>query len=328
MTVMNDENANGSTKLAAVGTGPPTPTAATRRASANKEPGRAAPAQAIVQFLRGWVVKTSGEIYAGGRLLLEYDAARLAPLPCSGEETGPLELSAQIRFHPQGSDHGRSLFRFWEKGGRTTVERGDPWAHELQIPYGATHVEMWFRLSDAHGSMRWDSRFGQNYWFDLAPCPVNPPAIPAELVWYRPGAEPRPDMLNVVSESVPKGRQGDSPQTLMVATRLTVQAWGRTDPSMPAAAWVDIHIFDQAAQLIDSGTYPLRRLGAAGDGELFHLDETVYEASSLVPPGSVARHAASEALKLQYRIYLELDNRLFTDGLLHQHDLAQDAVSW
>lgn len=328
MTTMNDESTASPPKRSAGGTGPPIPTAAARRASPGEQRDRAAPAQAIVQFLSDWVVETSGEIYPGGRLLLEYDAARLAPMSPSGEQAGPWELSAQIRFHPQGQDHGRSLFRLWEEDGKTTVERGNAWAHELQIPYGATRVEMWFRLTDARGITRWDSNFGNNYWFELAPCPRDPPAIPAEVVWYRPGAEPRPDMLNVVSESVPKGREGDSPQTLMVATWLNVQAWGRTDPFASASVWADIHVFDHAAHLIESRTYPLRRLGAAGDGELFQLDQIVYEASSLVPPGSVGRPAGSETRKIQYRIYLETGNNVFTDGLLHQHDLAQDAVSW
>src|SRR3712207_9545049 len=92
MTVVNDKSTDGSTKRAAGQTGPPMPTAAARQVSTDEHADRAAPAQAIVQFLSNWVLKTSGEIYPGARLLIEYDPARLAPVASTGEEAGPWEL--------------------------------------------------------------------------------------------------------------------------------------------------------------------------------------------------------------------------------------------
>ncbi len=301
-----------------------TPTKSTRKEPATPVP----PAQAILQFLPGWVESASGETLPGGRLLIEYDPERLRPYPCLKEGKPPWELCAQVRFHPRGHDYGRSLFLVWDQDGETKLRRPDPWAHELEIPHDATHLEMWFRMTDARGCTDWDSRFGANYWFELVGSPGETPTIPAESVFHRPGANPSPEMVNVFSESAPKRRVGDSPHSLSVQTRLFVQAWTRSSFPTPATAWVDVNVFDQADELIHFETFPLeRREPAGGDGEFFVLDRPVYEGSSLVPAGSVARSRDREARKLQYRLYFEANGRLFTDGLLHQHDLSQDATS-
>jgi hypothetical protein len=42
---------------------------------------------------------------------------------------------------------------------------------EVVVPMGATQVELWFRNSYQASSRceAWDSRFGQNYWFNVTP---------------------------------------------------------------------------------------------------------------------------------------------------------------
>lgn len=215
-----------------------------------------------------------------------------------------------------------------DEEGETTFLRPDPWAHELEIPQDATQMEIWFRMSDAHGCTNWDSRFGFNYWFDVTPSPGNPPTIPAESVLHRSGARPSPEMINVFSERASKRRSGDSPHTMTVETRLFLQAWGPNRPPSPAAVWVDAHVFDEADNLIHSETCPLDYQEPAGEqGGFYVLDRPIYRGSSLVPAGSVGRSSDRAAQKLQYRLYWEADGQLFTDGLLHQHDLPQDAAS-
>lgn len=303
-------------------------TVAPARSSRTKPAPSPPSAQAILQFLPGWVESKSGEMWPGGKLLIEYDPERLSSCPCFSEGMPPWELSAQVRFHPRGHDYGKSLFQVWSEDGETKLRRPSPWAHELEIPRDASHLEMWFRMTDARGCTDWDSRFGANYWFELTAAPHEAPTIPAESVSYRPGANPSPEMVNVFSERARKRRVGDSPHSLNVQTQLNVMAWTRNLSSAPGTAWVDVHVFDQADELIHLETFPLRHQGAAGGGgEFFMIDQPVYEGSSLIPAGSVARSRDREARKLQYRLYFETSGRLFTDGLLHQHDLPEDAAS-
>jgi hypothetical protein len=159
--------------------------------------------------------------------------------------------------------------------------------------------------------------------------PTTDPAIPSVSGGHRPGAEPRPDLVSVVSEGVPKRRSGESAQSVTLTTRLSVRVRARTGPSSQAEAWADVEVLDGAGGLIHSAMCSLDGVGQAdADGECFGLDRTVYEGSSLLPPGSVARPAGREARKLRYRVYLVTEGDVVTDGLLHEHDLAPDAMSW
>jgi hypothetical protein len=47
--------------------------------------------------------------------------------------------------------------------------------------------------------------------------------------------------------------------------------------------------------------------------------------SSFLTPGSV--QPRPEARKVQYRLCYEVNYQVFTDGILHQHELQEDAVS-
>lgn len=39
---------------------------------------------------------------------------------------------------------------------------------EVNVPNGATQIEMWFNNTDHTGCVAWDSRYGQNYWLGVA----------------------------------------------------------------------------------------------------------------------------------------------------------------
>jgi Family of unknown function (DUF6209) len=39
----------------------------------------------------------------------------------------------------------------------------------VEVPTDATKVELWFKNTDNTGCVAWDSRYGQNYWFDVTP---------------------------------------------------------------------------------------------------------------------------------------------------------------
>lgn len=286
-------------------------------------------AKAIVQFLPAWTELVSGQLRAGASVLVEYDPTRLLGGRSGPAEGGsvPSEVFAHVRIHPGGRELTCSLL--WHAGGgeAPALERAEPWVHDLEIPPDATELELWFRVTYADGSTDWDTRYGANYRFAVAPA-AEPATIPAQSVGYRWGAVPRLDLVHIVSERVAKERIVASPHAISVQTRLFVQAWTESHLPDPRSTWVDIHVFDEGNQLVHSETLPLERLGPAeAGGELHALDRPIYEGSSLVAPGSVARSRSEAVRKLQYRLYHEANGQIFTDGLLHQHDLVPDSAT-
>lgn len=39
---------------------------------------------------------------------------------------------------------------------------------EVDVPQGASKVELWFNNTDNTGCVAWDSCYGSNYWLDVA----------------------------------------------------------------------------------------------------------------------------------------------------------------
>ena len=109
---------------------------------------------------------------------------------------------------------------------------------------------------------------------------------------------------------------------LDLETVLSIKALVRTHAE-PRYTWVDLHVFDDADQLIRSETLALSYLQAGeDDGEVYGFDGGVYRGTG-ASPGSV--WLAPDARKLQYRVYAESGGVVYSDGLLRQHDLPPDA---
>jgi len=195
----------------------------------------------------------------------------------------------------------------------------------LQVPSDATQAEIWFQNYSQTSSRcdAWDSRFGTNYWFDVGGAPVRTPAHPAS---YRRGAVTRPDVVNVFSQSAsklnvfPRSVDGGT-AGVNLQTKLNVVAWV-IETKAGANAWVDVHVFDQDDALIHALTQTLLYTGVGGEPS-YEFMGTVYQGSTATP-GSV--QPSPDARKVQYRLYYEINYQVFTDGILHQHDLEEDSV--
>jgi hypothetical protein len=124
---------------------------------------------------------------------------------------------------------------------------------------------------------------------------------------------------NQFPQSPSGSRQGWDLQTV-----LTMTAWVR-NIAYAKNVWIDVHVFDGVDDLVHSETFTLRYAGtASGWGDLFDFDGRIYQGSTATP-GSVSPRP--EARKVQYRLYYEVDSQVFTDAILHQQDLPQDAVT-
>jgi hypothetical protein len=86
-----------------------------------------------------------------------------------------------------------------------------------------------------------------------------------------------------------------------------------------------VHVFDAADALLHSETLTLGYLEpAGGGGDLFVFDGKIYQ-GSMATPGSVSPRP--DARLVQYRLYYEVSGQVFTDAILHQHELPEDAMS-
>ena len=149
---------------------------------------------------------------------------------------------------------------------------------------------------------------------------------------YRIGAIPNLEMVNVFEDAVSKKNVFPSPlsgprQGSDWQTYLAVTAWVH-NVAYSKKVWVDVHVFDSGDELIHTDTYTLRYIGPAdrlpGHGDFFMFEGKIYQGSTATP-GAVS--PKPEARKVQYRLYYEVNHQLFTDAILHQHDVPADAVT-
>jgi hypothetical protein len=104
---------------------------------------------ARVRFEADWREMLEGELRPGGRLVVDYTAARRRQV-FGGRRSGGVVLHA--RFEPGGQ--------------RQCVQLGgEPAA--LAVPVDAAEVVVWFQATEHAGGEAWDSRFGENYRYPV-----------------------------------------------------------------------------------------------------------------------------------------------------------------
>ena len=282
-----------------------------------------------IQFLGEWKHAQSGEIKRGGQLKIDYDKGRLPRCftMWRGAEFG--DIVAYLRFHPRGEIMRGSVVAPIRDGknplGMVIGHR--PTTLELPIPSDATQMELWFHNFSQTSSHcdAWDSRLGENYWFEIGGAP---PRIPARPVSYRSGALTSPDIVNVLEQGAtkvnvfPRPAGGGSKQGSDLQTMLKVVAWVK-EATYGANAWIDAHVFDGQDRLIHAETLTLHYTGF-GSAFRYEFSGKVYQGSTATP-GSV--QPRPEARKIQYRLYYEVNYRVYTDGILYQHELPEDALT-
>ena len=131
-----------------------------------------APTGARLRFLTGWRTVREGMLTAGGSVTIEYDPERLTG--CRGTMRGAQmwDIEINVAIHPRGGIvRGSAMEKVRVPPERGMVVNLLPKPYRLEIPRDATRLELWFR--NYHGGTSpcetWDSRFGQNYVFDVEP---------------------------------------------------------------------------------------------------------------------------------------------------------------
>jgi len=126
----------------------------------------------VVQFLPNWETVQRGQIWQGGKLVIEYDAERLAHVRAWFRGALFGELNVIVKFHPSGQIYTGSCVeevRSDGTGGHGMTIGLEPKAFEVSVPLDSSHVEIWFHAFYQTTSYyeAWDSRYGQNYWFPV-----------------------------------------------------------------------------------------------------------------------------------------------------------------
>ena len=107
-------------------------------------------------------------------------------------------------------------------------------------------------------------------------------------------------------------------------TSLNVRAWVK-NIAFAKEVWIDVHVFDRNTTLIKAATLSLPWEGSAdGVGDLFRFEGEIYRGLTATP-GSVSPRP--NAWLIQYRLYYAVEGNLYTDAILHQLELIDDAVT-
>lgn len=112
-----------------------------------------------LKFLSDWSHEQNGDIRPGESLSIEYASERLQCCRHSRYGQDAWDIIADIRFHPNGRESGAVMVR--ESGAMVATSL------IVDVPVDALKIELWFMNTDHTGCVAWDSRYGQNYWFDV-----------------------------------------------------------------------------------------------------------------------------------------------------------------
>jgi hypothetical protein len=278
----------------------------------------AADPSAMVRFQyapSGSGVSRRGLIRPGARLAIAYDPTRLAnaQAPVVVEE-----ILAHVRFHPGGQTASGPVAHRTGGDPLASTDTPRPVPFEILVPDDAAQVEVWFERRGGAGADAWDSRYGQNFWFDVDRSGL---AVPPDSVGPRAGAVVDAEMVSVVADAASKARTPSGSSGSRVVVRMAVEARIR-DAASARAAWADVHVFDGAEDRVHARTVPLERRAADDESARFVWDDAVYQGSGGGSGVGVAFRP--DAHLVQYRVYGDVHGQVFTDGVLHQLAVPPD----
>ena len=277
-------------------------------------------AKATIRFRRDQLssgVSRTGQLQPGGELRVEYDPSRLLPATLGPSDSS--EIVCHARFEPGGQEHSATL-QFPSRIVSQSQSVPRPGLFETTIPEQSTLVELWFQRRSPTGPDGWDSRYGQNYRFPIVDDGLS---VPAESVPLRPDAIIDPSRIELVQDAAAKAHTSTGPSGSALRTDLRVSA-RIARPSELVTAWADVHVFDATCELIHRATITLHRPEPLPAEKITHTwSASVYQGSGGGSGAGV--WSRPDAHSVQYRLYCQAGERVFTDGILHQFDVRPDA---
>jgi len=278
-------------------------------------------APALLRFQHnagGSGVSRTGHIRPGGRLVVEYDVARMPSHSNSSGSTS--DVVCHVRFSPGGQLYSGSV--------RGSAAAGEQAPFEVLVPANATNVELWFESRESSGTVTWDSRYGANYTFSAVSGGL---PIPEPSVALRPAAIVDSGKIHVVEDAATKSSTPIGSAGRRMQTALSIRALIE-DPSTEMEAWADIHVFDGTEELIHAGSVVLTLRESRPDGALFVWDDVIYQGSG--GGSGMGVWTRPDTHIVQYRLYCqprrtvyETQAQVFTDAILHEFELPPDQAA-
>ncbi len=156
---------------------------------------------------------------------------------------------------------------------------------------------------------------------DTLIAPLDPEgAVPQHPDRPRPGAIESLKMINAFADWVFVGKfMAESAPGRVSAdgalARLFVQAWVN-NLAYVKRVWADVYLVDESDAVVHAEVFALSYLEPAGaGGDFFMADTHVPSRGSGTPLG--------QAVRLRYRLYYQVGETLYTDGLVHDHEIPQ-----
>jgi DNA-binding response OmpR family regulator len=262
-------------------------------------------------------VSRHGLLHGGEWLRIEYDPARLAPADGHGKTM--TDVVCHLRFQPSGEQQSRSLRPQAEPLHRAKSGARRPLLCQVQIPTEAKQVDVWFEGRVASETSGWDSRYGRNFTFPVTDLGL---PVPEHSVDLRCNARVDATRIQVVEDAASKeqvalGASGSRLQTVLLV-RAHVE-----EPSAGAAVWADLHVFDAMGELLHAVTIDLEpSTQAEAAGPLRLWDAEVYPGSGGASGMGVS--SRPDAHTINYRLYCQIGDQVFSDGELHQFEVPAD----
>lgn len=260
-------------------------------------------------------ISRHGHLRPGGRVRIEYDPARLVRE--GGTTSTVSDVICHVRFQPSGGQHSGALVaQLGAAHAQAGVPR--PLAVEVRIPADTTHLEVWFENRARTGASGWDSRYGQNYSFQVTD---NGLPIPERSVVMRADAVIDTSRISVVEDAASKDQLALGSSGTRLQTQLLVRA-RVGEPTDATVVWADVHIFDATDELIHTGSIRLEQGEPSTSAELRLWNAEVYSGSG--GASGMGVWSRPDAHTVQYRLYCRVADQVFTDGVLHQFEVAAD----
>jgi hypothetical protein len=145
----------------------------------------------------------------------------------------------------------------------------------------------------------------------------------------RDGVVTDPGVVHLLRDAAVKinalpSRPGYSSGMRSLQTHLHVEAWVR-NVTYVKHVWVDVHAVSDDGKLIHQETCSLRYERPAGDGgDVFLLDTELFQ-GSVASEGSV--DLRPDLRHVEFRLYVEMNGRVWTDAVAHRCELAADSSS-
>jgi len=122
---------------------------------------------------KNWDEWATAPIFAGGKVRVDYDEARLPTCRAYHNGNPGWQITAYLYFLPGKTLGTAELFQHATTASGTDYYSWVKQIPELEVPAGTTEIQAWFKNESGFDSpcTAWDSNFGQNYRLEVDPAP-------------------------------------------------------------------------------------------------------------------------------------------------------------